>query len=154
MLVDTHCHLHLLELDDPVAVELPLRGEWSVERTPAYRIPSHGTNLLGQRYAYDLVRTDHRSGSSAPAGSLRVFLLGDGRGTATAGGRPKDGAQPMRSPVVGLMLAVASREAGNPVGNPVVVTVPAGMQPGGRRTQRDLRRWPRASPGRRVVSHF
>jgi hypothetical protein len=29
-------------------------------------------------------------------------------------------------------LAVTDREAGNPVGNPVVVTVPAGMQPGGR----------------------
>jgi hypothetical protein len=26
----------------------------------------------------------------------------------------------------------ASREAGNPSGNPVVVTVPAGMRPGGR----------------------
>ena len=74
-------------------VELPLRGEWSVETPPAYRIPSHGTDLLGQRYAYDLVHTDHRPGFHLhPAGSLRVFLMGDGRGTATAGGRPEDGA--------------------------------------------------------------
>jgi hypothetical protein len=50
------------ELDDPVVVELPLRGEWSIERSPADRIPSHGTDLLGQRYAYDLVHTDHRRG--------------------------------------------------------------------------------------------
>jgi hypothetical protein len=65
------------ELDDPVVVELPLRGEWSVERTPAYRIPSHGTDLLGQRYAYDLVRTDHRRGFHLhPAGTLRLFLIG------------------------------------------------------------------------------
>ena len=65
------------ELDDPVVVELPLRGEWSVERTPAYRIPSHGTDLLGQRYAYDLVRTDHRSGFHLhPAGTLRWLLVG------------------------------------------------------------------------------
>jgi hypothetical protein len=77
MLVDTHCHLPLLELDDPVVVELPLRGEWSVERTSAYRIPSHGTDLLGQRYAYDLVRTDHRSGFPLhPAGTLRLLLFG------------------------------------------------------------------------------
>jgi hypothetical protein len=65
------------ELDDPVVVELPLRGEWSVERTPAYRIPSHGTDVLGQRYAYDLVRTDHRPGFHLhPAGTLRWFLIG------------------------------------------------------------------------------
>jgi hypothetical protein len=65
------------ELDDPVVVELPLRGEWSVERTPADRIPSHGTDLLGQRYAYDLVRTDHRRGFHVhPAGTLRWLLTG------------------------------------------------------------------------------
>jgi Peptidase family M23 len=65
------------ELNDPVVVELPLRGEWSVERTPADRIPSHGTDLLGQRYAYDLVRTDHRPGFHPhPAGTLRWLLLG------------------------------------------------------------------------------
>jgi Peptidase family M23 len=65
------------ELDDPVVVELPLRGEWSVERTPADRIPSHGTDLLGQRYAYDLVRTDPRPGFHLhPAGTLRFLLLG------------------------------------------------------------------------------
>ena len=65
------------ELDDPVVVELPLRGEWSVERTPADRIPSHGTDLLGQRYAYDLVRTDHRRGFHVhPAGTVRFLLTG------------------------------------------------------------------------------
>jgi len=65
------------ELDDPVVAELPLRGEWLVERTPADRIPSHGTDLLGQRYAYDLIRTDHRRGIHVhPAGTLRWLLLG------------------------------------------------------------------------------
>ena len=65
------------ELDDPAVVELPLRGEWSVETTPAYQIPSHGTDVLGQRYAYDLVRTDHRPGLHLhPAGTLRSYLIG------------------------------------------------------------------------------
>jgi hypothetical protein len=65
------------ELEDPVVVELPLRGEWSVETTPAYQIPSHGTDLLGQRYAYDLVRADHRPGLHLhPAGTLRSYLIG------------------------------------------------------------------------------
>ena len=37
------------ELDDPVVVGFPLEGEWLAERTPAYQIPSHGTDALGQR---------------------------------------------------------------------------------------------------------
>ena len=65
------------ELDHPVVVELPLRGEWTVERTPAHRIPSHGTDVLGQRYAYDFIRTDDRPGAHVhPAGSLRWALIG------------------------------------------------------------------------------
>lgn len=72
------------ELDDPVVVQLPLRGEWSVEGTPAYRIPSDGTDLLGQRYAYDLVRTDkfaHAVHQTCLAHLLRRVgeLLADGK---------------------------------------------------------------------------
>jgi murein DD-endopeptidase MepM/ murein hydrolase activator NlpD len=65
------------ELDAPVVVELPLRGEWSIQRSPADRIPSHGTDLLGQRYAFDFVRPDHRRGLHLhPAGALRASLFG------------------------------------------------------------------------------
>lgn len=65
------------ELDRAVVVAFPLRGEWSVERTPAHRVPSHGTDLLGQRYAYDLVRADHRAGHHLhPAGTVRWYLVG------------------------------------------------------------------------------
>jgi hypothetical protein len=65
------------ELDAAVVVELPLRGEWTVERSPADRIPSHGTDLFGQRYAYDLVRTDQRRGVHVhPAGTLRLLVVG------------------------------------------------------------------------------
>ena len=39
--------------------------------------PRHGTDLLGQRFAYDLVRTDDRRGFHVhPAGSLRWLLVG------------------------------------------------------------------------------
>jgi hypothetical protein len=65
------------ELDHPTIVEFPLRGEWTVERTPAHRIPSHGTDILGQRYAYDFIRTDGRAGSHVhPAGRLRWLVIG------------------------------------------------------------------------------
>jgi hypothetical protein len=65
------------ELEDPVVVEFPLRGEWAAVNTPAHKIPSHGTDMLGQRYAFDLVRIDDRKGFHLhPAGTLRSYLIG------------------------------------------------------------------------------
>ena len=65
------------ELNDPVVVEFPLRGEWTAVHTPADRIPSHGTDQLGQRYAYDLVRADRRKGLHLhPAGNVRMLAIG------------------------------------------------------------------------------
>lgn len=46
---------------DTVTVDFPLRGEWWTPNTPGSRVPSHGTDLLGQRYAYDFVRTAQAS---------------------------------------------------------------------------------------------
>ena len=40
----------------PVVVDFPLRGEWVAPNTPGKKVPSHGTDMLGQRYAYDFVR--------------------------------------------------------------------------------------------------
>lgn len=46
-------------------------------RTPAHKIPSHGTEQFGQRYAFDFVRTDHRRGLHFhPAGTLRFLVIG------------------------------------------------------------------------------
>ena len=41
-------------------VEFPLRGEWTAVNTPAHRIPSHGTDMFGMRYAFDFVRIARR----------------------------------------------------------------------------------------------
>jgi len=43
-------------MKQPYAIEFPLRGEWSVPQSPGDKIPSHGTELFGSRYAYDFVR--------------------------------------------------------------------------------------------------
>jgi hypothetical protein len=60
-----------------VVVGLPLRGEWVAVRTPAHRIPSHGTDRFGQRYAFDFVRSDHRQGLHLhPGGPFGSLLLG------------------------------------------------------------------------------
>lgn len=66
------------ELDDPVVVDFPLRGEgWMAVTTPAHRVPSHGTDMLGQRYAYDLLKVDGRRGVHFhPASTLRGELFG------------------------------------------------------------------------------
>ena len=45
-----------MELDAAVSVSFPLRGEWVALHTPAERVPSHGTNHFGQRYAFDFAR--------------------------------------------------------------------------------------------------
>lgn len=47
----------------PVVLRLPFAGRWLVQNSPARRVPSHGTDLLGTRYAIDFVGVDdeHRS---------------------------------------------------------------------------------------------
>jgi len=62
----------------PVVVDFPLRGEWIAPNTPGTRVPSHGTDMLGERYAYDFVGIDPGSRTmrfyrSSP---LHYLLLG------------------------------------------------------------------------------
>ncbi len=65
------------ELEGARIVDFPLRGEWMAVHTPGSRVPSHGTDMLGQRYAFDFVRFDPRKGARYhPAGGLRTLLLG------------------------------------------------------------------------------
>ena len=63
------------ERSDAVVVDFPLRGEWVAGTTPAERIPSHGTDVLAQRYAYDFVRMDRRR-RLYPGGSVRAAVVG------------------------------------------------------------------------------
>lgn len=44
--------------DDAVIVEFPLRGEWLAPNTPGKRVPSHGTDRWGERYAFDFLQVD------------------------------------------------------------------------------------------------
>ena len=44
------------ELGSAASVAFPLRGEWAALHTPAERVPSHGTDYFGQRYAFDFAR--------------------------------------------------------------------------------------------------
>ena len=44
----------------PVILALPFAGRWLVQNSPARRVPSHGTDLFGERYAIDFVGVDER----------------------------------------------------------------------------------------------
>ena len=43
-------------MNKPILMRFPLIGEWNTPNTPGSRIPSHGTNALGTRYAYDFLQ--------------------------------------------------------------------------------------------------
>ncbi len=62
----------------PIEVDFPLRGEWVAVHTPAARVPSHGTHMLGQTYAFDFLRIDRaRKGFQFfPCSLARYLLLG------------------------------------------------------------------------------
>jgi hypothetical protein len=64
------------ELEGARVVDFPLRGEWRAVHTPASRIPSHGTDILGQRYAFDLMRLDPGTSRYHPSSGLRTLLFG------------------------------------------------------------------------------
>ncbi len=66
----------MIDVREPIIVEFPLRGEWYSPNTPGTKIPSHGTNQLGSRYAYDFIQVDwERKGWPAYRVSLAQYLL-------------------------------------------------------------------------------
>jgi len=52
------------EFEKSIVVDFPLRGDWMTPNTPGKVIPSHGTDLLGQRYAYDFWQVDLKTSDS------------------------------------------------------------------------------------------
>lgn len=64
----------VIDLSTVAVVDFPLRGEWRALATPAKRVPSHGTDYFGQRYALDFVRADER-GMTFHRGSLARHLF-------------------------------------------------------------------------------
>ncbi len=59
-------------------VDFPLRGEWLAPSTPGKIIPSHGTDQLGQTYAFDFVQIDwsKKGMTFYDASPLRYLILG------------------------------------------------------------------------------
>lgn len=68
----------MIEMNEAIIAAFPLRGEWLSPNTPGTKIPSHGTNQLGTRYAYDFIQVDwNRKGYPAYRVSVpRYFIWG------------------------------------------------------------------------------
>jgi hypothetical protein len=70
-----------------VVLRLPFTHRWVVQNSPARRVPSHGTDLLGTRYAIDFVGVDHRH-RTAPLRDWRTFLATEPAERFVGFGRP------------------------------------------------------------------
>ena len=86
-----------------VVISLPFAGLWLVRNSPARRVPSHGTDLLGERYAIDFIGVDHRH-RTANRRDWRTFLATEPAERFFAYGRP------ILAPADGVVVDLHDRE--------------------------------------------
>lgn len=129
----------------PVVLALPFTGRWLVQNSPARRVPSHGTDLFGSRYAIDFVGVDDRRRTAGERdwGTLfgteppeRFFAFGrpilapaDGVVVAVHDGEPDHEARRSQTALVGYLLGQAARArqgVGVIAGNHVVIALREG----------------------------
>ncbi|MBK8447294.1 MAG: M23 family metallopeptidase [Micropruina sp.] len=97
-------------MDEPrplLLLHLPGGGRWQVRNSPARRVPSHGTHLLGSTFAIDLVPVDAR-GRSGPI-TWRTLLATEDPSRFVGWGRP------VWAPVAGVVALVHDGEPDGPV---------------------------------------
>lgn len=82
---------------------LPMAGRWLVQNSPARRVPSHGTDLMGARYAIDLVGVDQRH-RTADRRDWRTLLATEPVERFVAFGRP------ILAPAGGVVVGVHDGE--------------------------------------------
>ena len=87
-----------------VSLALPVSGRWIARNSPARRVPSHGTDLLGSRYAIDLVAVDRRR-RTAVRRDWRTLLATEPPEIFLAWGRP------ILAPADGVVVVAHDGEA-------------------------------------------
>ena len=85
-----------------VELELPFRGRWRVQNSPARRVPSHGTTAFGSSHAIDFVPVDEHD-RSAPR-SLRSLVRSEPAEVFAGFGRP------ILSPINGTVVSTHDGE--------------------------------------------
>jgi hypothetical protein len=87
-----------------VVLSLPFTGLWLARNSPARRVPSHGVDLLGERYAIDFIGVDARR-RSADRRDWRTMVATEPPERFYAYGRP------ILAPADGTVVAVHDGEA-------------------------------------------
>ena len=87
-----------------VVLQLPFTGRWQVQMSPARRVPSHGTDLMGSRYAIDFVGVDEQHRLAAVT-DWRTYLGTEPPERFASFGRP------VLAPCAGEVVAVHDGEA-------------------------------------------
>jgi len=90
-----------------VKASFPFRGLWLVQNSPARRVPSHGSELFGERYAIDFVGVDDRH-HSATIRDWRTLLSSEPPDRFVGFGRR------ILAPVPGVVAALHDGESDHP----------------------------------------
>jgi len=85
-----------------VVLELPFRGTWRTQNSPARRVPSHGTHLFATTYAMDFIAVTGRR--TAPTRDWRTVLATEPADRFFAFG------QPILAPAAGRVVSVHDGE--------------------------------------------
>lgn len=112
-------------MSSPVLLSLPFTGRWLVQNSPARRVPSHGVDLLGQRYAIDFVGVDAR-GRTAPVRDWRTALATEPPERFVAFGAP------ILSPVDGVVVTVHDGEPDHGARRSQLALIPYALGQAGR----------------------
>jgi hypothetical protein len=122
-----------------VSLALPFDGRWLVQNSPARRVPSHGLDVFGQRYAIDFVAVDER-GRTAPTSDWRTALSTEPPERFLGFGRP------ILAPVDGVVVRVHDGEPDHEARRSQLALIPYALGQASR-----LRQGPNALAANQVV---
>ncbi|RBY95928.1 M23 family peptidase [Blastococcus sp. TF02-8] len=123
----------------PLLLRLPFEGRWLTQNSPARRVPSHGVDVLGQRYAVDFVGVDERHRTAAVR-DWRTVLGTEPAERFVSFGRP------ILAPAAGTVVDVHDGEPDHEARRSQVALLPYALGQAAR-----LRRGVDAVAGNRVV---
>jgi murein DD-endopeptidase MepM/ murein hydrolase activator NlpD len=108
-----------------VEVSLPFTGRWLTQNSPARRVPSHGLDVFGERYAIDFVAVDDRH-RTAGTRDWRTFLGTEPPDRFVAFG------QPILAPAGGTVVSVHDGEPDHEARRSQLALVPYALGQAGR----------------------
>lgn len=111
-----------------IVISLPFAGRWLARNSPARRVPSHGTDMLGERYAIDFIGVDHRR-RTADRRDWRTFLASEPVERFLAYGRP------ILAPADGTVVGMHDRESDHVGRRSQLTLVPYALGQAGRLRQ-------------------